>query len=129
MIFVDTSAFYALADRADPQHRRARDLFERILRDRTALLTHNYILVESLALLQHRLGLPAARALQESTRAFEVVWIDHELHAEAAVRWAAGGRSVSLVDHVSFLLMRRLQIQTAFAFDSDFEDAGFELAR
>lgn len=127
MIFVDTSAFYALADRADLHNLRAREVFTRVLEERTPLLTHNYVLVESFALLQRRLGLPAARALQQSARSFEVVWVDQELHADAATRWAGGGRSLSFVDHVSFLLMQRLRIETAFAFDSNFERAGFRL--
>ncbi|MDQ6909249.1 MAG: hypothetical protein M3Z84_00445, partial [Actinomycetota bacterium] len=37
---------------------------------------------------------------------------------------AAGRRDVSLVDWVSFELMRRLKITRAFAFDPDFEAQG-----
>ena len=35
--------------------------------------------------------------------------------------------TVSLVDHVSFILMRDRQMRTAFAFDRDFADQGFEV--
>jgi len=35
-------------------------------------------------------------------------------------------RSV-FVDHVSFVVMEQLQIDTAFAFDSDFAAAGFNV--
>jgi predicted nucleic acid-binding protein len=34
---------------------------------------------------------------------------------------------VSLVDQISFLVMRRRQVDTAFAFDPDFVSAGFHL--
>jgi predicted nucleic acid-binding protein len=36
-------------------------------------------------------------------------------------------RRVSLVDHISFLVMRRHHLVTAFAFDLDFTAAGFRL--
>jgi uncharacterized protein len=40
---------------------------------------------------------------------------------------AAGQRDVSLVDWTSFELMRRLGVNTAFAFDDDFAEQGFDL--
>ncbi|HYT77414.1 MAG TPA: hypothetical protein VEL79_21840 [Vicinamibacterales bacterium] len=43
-------------------------------------------------------------------------------------RWTGPGRRrLSLVDHVSFLVMRRRKVSTAFAFDPDFTSAGFQL--
>ena len=36
-------------------------------------------------------------------------------------------RAIRLVDQVSFVLMRRLQLNTAFVFDRDFKDEGFAL--
>jgi predicted nucleic acid-binding protein len=38
-----------------------------------------------------------------------------------------GKRRVSLVDQVSFLVMRRRGARTAMAFDRDFEEEGFKL--
>ncbi|MGB7295825.1 MAG: hypothetical protein WBC70_09585, partial [Candidatus Aminicenantales bacterium] len=40
---------------------------------------------------------------------------------------AAAKRNLSLVDCVSFELMRTLGIKTAFAFDAHFEEAGFQV--
>jgi predicted nucleic acid-binding protein len=128
MIFLDTSAIYALADRSDANHDRAKRQFAHILKASWPVVTHNYVLVESFALLQHRLGRASAVALQESSRAFEVVWIDEDLHSEAASRWSRGRRSFSFVDQVSFVLMERRRIEVAFAFDPDFVKAGFRLS-
>lgn len=128
MIFLDTSAIYALADQADPRHVEAKERFETLLSLREVLLTHNYVLVESLALLQHRLGLAAALKLARSSSGFEVVWVEKPLHEEAARRLArTGKRRVSFVDHVSFLVMRSNGLKTALAFDPDFEEEGFQL--
>lgn len=128
MIFLDTSAIYALADRADPRHVEAANRFEKLLASEETLLTHNYVLVESLALLQHRLGRSAAVKLDRSSSEFEILWVDRLLHEEAARRFArTPGRRVSFVDHVSFLVMKSRGIDTAFAFDPDFEKEGFKL--
>ena len=101
---------------------------ETLLQSGETLLTHNYVLVESLALLQHRLGTAAAVKLSESVAGFEVVWVDRKLHEEAARRFArAGKRRVSFVDHVSFLVMKSRGVERALAFDPDFSKEGFRL--
>lgn len=127
MIFLDTSAIYALADRADANHDRAREQFESALESGAEIATHNYTLIESLALLQARLGLPSARAFAESIDSYRVIWVNDELHRAAAKRWSQGRRAISFVDQVSFLVMERHDIEIAFAFDPDFERAGFRL--
>jgi uncharacterized protein len=128
VIFLDTSAIYAWADTADPNHHTAVRRLQAILESAEALLTHNYVLVESVALLQARLGLAAATKLAKDSTAFVIDWIDDELHA-SGIRELARSRKrhVSLVDHISFLVMRRRQVATAFAFDPDFASAGFRL--
>ena len=71
---------------------------------------------------------PAAIKLATDSAVFLIEWVDDELHA-AAVRELnrSKQRRVSLVDHVSFLVMRRRAVTTAFAFDADFTSAGFRL--
>lgn len=128
MIFIDTSAIYALADRADPRHRVAKESLSRILASGRSILTHNYVLVESMALIQHRLGAKAAIQFAESASSFDVSWVDAKMHGQAIEQLIASGRrQLSLVDHVSFVFMRSRGIDLAFAFDRDFELAGFGL--
>jgi len=128
VIFLDTSAIYAWADTADANHHTAIRRLQRILDGGEDLLTHNYVLVESIALLQTRLGLTAATKLAGDATAFIIDWVDDELHA-AGIRELARSRRrhVSFVDHISFLVMKRRQVATAFAFDPDFASAGFRL--
>jgi predicted nucleic acid-binding protein len=127
VIFIDSSAIYAMADRADSNHGRSQRLFEQLLVEQQPLSTHNYVVVESLALIQNRLGLAAAKAFEKSLHNFRVVWIDEETHDLASARWAKGRRTLSFVDHVSFVVMERFGITTAFAFGSDFVGAGFNI--
>ena len=126
MIFLDTSAIYALADKADPHHVTAHDKFENALRSREQLLLHNYIILESTALLQARLGLPAALLFLKDAKAFEVAWVDSVMHEEAAQELERlGKRGISLVDCASFIVMRQRDVRRAFAFDPYFQEQGF----
>ena len=128
MIFLDTSALYALADRGDPNHRAALRSFEAILEAGQPLLTHNYVLLESIALVQHRLGIAAALKLAHEATAFVMEWVDERTHRDAVAALARRGRrQVSLVDAVSFLVMRRRGVRKACAIDPHFSEEGFEI--
>lgn len=50
MIFVDSSALYALLDRDDRNHRAVRAAWAHIAGGPQPLLTHNYVLLEAVAL-------------------------------------------------------------------------------
>lgn len=128
MIFVDTSALLALLDRDDEFHARAATVIRSLGAD-NALLTHEYVLVETTSLAQRRLGLQAVRSLVDDLLPLlEIAWVDEPLHAEAREGLlAAGRRTVSLVDWVSFLVMRRHGVRRAFTFDQDFAAEGFEV--
>lgn len=129
-VFADTSALYALLDRDDENHVAARTIWARLLDDpKSDVVTHNYVLVELVALVQRRLGSAAVRDLIGSLLpVVGVVWIDERLHARAvAALLAAESRRISLVDRVSFEVMRDLGLTGAFAFDDDFAREGFAL--
>ena len=128
MTFLDTSAIYALADRADRHHRRASTQLDALIGDGQVLLVHNYVIAESIALLQHRLGLASALKLADDSRTFEMVWVDQAAHDEALAQLRRRNRrQVSLVDVVSFHVMRSHGVQTAFAFDPHFREEGFRV--
>ncbi|MDE2881248.1 MAG: PIN domain-containing protein [Acidobacteriota bacterium] len=130
-VFLDTSALLALLDAEDPFHDDAKRSWERLLNAVRArqhfLLTHYAVVVESSALIARRLGAQAVRQLHEDMLPVaEVVWIDEKLHARAmAAMFAASRRKVSLVDWLSFEVMRDRRIRRAFTYDGDFEDHGF----
>lgn len=129
MIFVDTSALYAYLDAGDEHHAGARATLAGLLDARADLVSSSYVAVETSALVQRRLGAAAVRVLHEDVLpTVRISWIDEATHrAATAALLASPGRGVSLVDHVSFVLMRELGVTRAFAFDADFESQGFEL--
>ena len=126
-IIVDTSALIAFLDADQPRHAEVIDTWDRAIADEKALFTSNYVPVESFALVQHRLGLEALRALAYVlVPMLRVLWIDEELHAAAvASLFIAGRRKLSLVDCTSFELMRRHGLAEALALDDDFSRQGF----
>ena len=85
MIFLDTSAIYALADESDSNHGRALELFGHAIDADEALLIHSYMLVESTALLQHRLRLDSALKFLQDIGGFQSHWVTAEDHEEAVV--------------------------------------------
>ena len=126
MIFLDTSAIYALADKTDPNHVTAYSKFQDALKSGEVFVLHNYILLESAALLQARLGLPSAVLFLKDAKSFEVEWVDSDLQEEAEKELERiGKRGISLVDCTSFLVMRRKGVQKVLACDPDFQDQGF----
>lgn len=128
MIFLDTSALYALADKSDPHHSTAYKKFELASKSGEIFLLHSYLLVESAALLQARLGLSSALLFLKDAKSFEVEWVDMELHEEAIRELERiGKRGISLVDCTSFIVMRRRGVDRVLAFDSDFQEQGFSL--
>jgi uncharacterized protein len=128
MIFLDTSAVYALADKSDPNHASALEKFDQALSAGDPIYLHNYILVESAALLHARLGLRVALQFLKEVKAFQIEWVDPVLHGKALQELERiGRRGVSFVDCLSFLVMRERGIKRVLAFDSDFTDQGFVL--
>ncbi len=126
--FVDTSALFALLDRDDANHGRAAR-FLREAEPQERLLTHSYVLVETTALTHARLGVAAVRALHlDLGPLLDVEWVGEPVHRAAMTALiAAGRRRVSLVDRVSFEVMRAQGVERAFAFDPNFRREGFDL--
>jgi predicted nucleic acid-binding protein len=125
--FVDTSALYALLDADDNNHSAAaRWLRGPGVAPETALVSHNYVVVEAAALVHRRLGARAVRDLFDAfVPALSIISVDASLHARAAVAYVAGlSRRVSFVDRVSFQLIRDAHLDQAFAFDRDFRTEG-----
>jgi predicted nucleic acid-binding protein len=126
-IFNDTSSFYALLDRDDENHQKAKKAWSDILRAESALITSNYVLVETFALLQHRLGIEAVRGFQDDIVPLaDIEFVTSEIHRSGVASvLSAARRNLSLVDCTSFEVMRTLEVKTLFAFDPHFREQGF----
>jgi hypothetical protein len=126
--FVDTSAWFAYANRHDPDHRRIRAVLQTF---EGRLTTSNFIFDETVTLCLYRLGRQVATTVGEVLRDPTVVAMLHitpedEQHAWAL--WLARpDKTYSFTDCTSFVVMRRLGLQSAIAIDADFQREGFLL--
>lgn len=126
-VFVDTSGLLGVLDRDDVHHASAAGSWVDIFRSDEVLTTTNYVLIETISLLQHRLGLAAVRFFQEEILpVVGIIWVDAAVHhAAMSIMLAAGRKKLSLVDCVSFEAMRLGGISTAFTLDQHFREQGF----
>lgn len=129
-VFVDTSGFYAFLDRDDGFHAEATRLFLSARDERWHLLTSNYVVHETWALVQARLGWDAVEdVVRVLVPLCEVKWVDDRLHALGAARCRqARERRLSLTDAVSFEVMIAADCWEFLGDDEHFLRAGFRKA-
>jgi len=128
-VFVDTSAFYALASETDQEHATARSIRDALKNEPASLLTTNYVFLETVSLLQRRHGMDAAKRFGDFVvEEVDVVWITESQHRGAWDYWKQRGmRGLSLVDCSCVVVMRELGVRQVFGFDEQFRTAGFTL--
>ena len=127
-LFVDTSAWYAAADRGDASHERAKA----VLGAGESLVTTDHVLVETWMLLRHRLSRGAAERFWGGLRA-GAAELEAVTPADLAVAWSIGesfpDQDFSIVDRTCFAVMQRLGLRRVAAFDDDFSVYRFGRAR
>lgn len=134
-IFVDTSAWIALADKSDQNHHRAQTYYEQQIKPHSIqLLTSDYVLDETLTLIRYHMGLIYARTFWQSvqqaqdhgslsiSRVTEEVWLD-----ALALFFRYHDQQFSFTDCTSFVLLARVPVDAVVSFDKDFLVAGFSI--
>jgi len=126
-IFVDTSAWFAYANRRDRDHTKVRPVFREF---QGRLTISNFIFDETVSLCLCRLGHDTSQrvgSLLLDTKEVDLIRITPE-DERAAWRLFCerGDQRYSFTDCTSFQLMRRLQMMTALTLDDDFLTEGFQ---
>jgi len=126
LIFVDTGAFLALYFKRDQYHQEAARIWSGV---EQPCVTSNLVIAETATLLGRVIGMVEAAARVADIYASPGIEVaastrDTELSALDWMRKYAD-QYVSFTDCVSFALMRRHEIRTAFTFDRHFRLAGF----
>ncbi len=129
-IFVDTGAWFALADKDDAYHKKAASVYPSLLKTHRSLITSNLVIAESYVLILKELGHKAAldflAGIKASPRILKI-HSDEEIEADAEgilIKYA--DHDFSYTDAVSFAIMERQKTVKAFCFDKHFVTAGFE---
>lgn len=135
-LFVDTSTWYAAADKGDRSNERAKQ----VLGAQEPLVTSDHVLLETWLLLRNRLGRSAAERFWEGLR-LGVAAIEFVGPADLELAWAIGeaypDQDFSIVDRTSFAVMQRLGVLRVASLDDDFaiyrfgsrRDKAFEVVR
>jgi len=126
-IFLDISGILAVLDADADEFPAARETWTSWVLQATPFVTSNYVVVETLAVIQRRYGMTAVRALHDELLPLVyITWIDETLHEQAFQQFlVANRRQLSLVDCTSFTLMRALGLRSVFTFDPHFAEQGF----
>ncbi len=129
MIFVDSGALIGRYLNNDPYHSFAVRTWRQI--EELPLLTTNHVLDEVLTLIARRAGYRFAAERAERiyfSSAFEIVCssLEDEYEAVHYFRKFADQR-ISFTDCISFAVMKRHRLDTAFTFDRHFLNAGFRV--
>jgi predicted nucleic acid-binding protein len=130
-VFVDTSAFVALRNRAEREHQAARAALAALVAERALLFTSNYVFAETYTALLVRIGRPEAIEWGRRARvseAIELVRIDESVEEDAwSILESHSDKTWSYVDATSFALIQRERSTEAFAFDRHFVQRGLTI--
>jgi uncharacterized protein len=129
MVFVDAGAFFAWYVRRDSLHQIAVTRF-RDLED-TRLITTNHVVDETLTLIARKISYSFAAVIAQRFYAPNPIDIVHTDRADESAAVPIfrkfSDQRVGFTDCISFAVMRRNGIRTAFTFDRHFVDAGFKV--
>jgi len=129
LVMVDTSAFAALVVARDAGHQAAVAIHDRLGREGWQLVTTNYVLAETHALLLAREGrdvaLDGLRGIDRGAAVVRAAEEDEQRARSILERYR--DKTFTLTDAISFAVMERLGIGFAFTFDRHFAQYGFAL--
>lgn len=130
-VFVDTSAWVAVSDLRDKYHPAARAEYSRLIADRYIFMTTNLVIAETHIIIRrtggHAQAMRFLYSLSGSARV-QKVWSDAGLESTAEeILEKYTDQDFSLVDAVSFAVMREREITNVLTFDGHFGTMGFQL--
>ena len=128
-LFIDTSAFYALVDWKDKNHKKAHRTRDSMRGKNRRLYTSNFIFDESVTLIRSKLGFEEALNFGNrmwSSKAVKMLKVTEEIENKAwGIFSKYEDKELSFTDCTSFAIMEKFGIRNAFAFDDDFERMGY----
>lgn len=128
-VFVDTAAWLALVNKSDTLHLQSKKVRDGLQKQKTGLLTTDYVLVElANALSRIPFRETAVNLINSilSANDIEIVEIDRDIYQEAWNLYSSRmDKEWGLTDCTSFVAMSRRNIIEAFTSDRHFEQAGF----
>ena len=130
-IFIDTSAFIALIDSDNEFHLAAANLFKEAVESEEKLYSSNYVLLETIFLLQREIGLSAVNDFRKLMLPLVIIiWVDEKINNDCLNNLiAAEKRKISLTDYSSFYILDSFKIDRVFTFDKHFKEKGYQILK
>ncbi|MEA3295077.1 MAG: PIN domain-containing protein [Euryarchaeota archaeon] len=127
IIFVDTSALFAIANVRDEDHRKAREFLSKLAEERVTFLVTNFIISEIYTLMLRKIGRnKAIEYVEKLSNTAEIERVSKEDESQAwQIILRCQDKHFSYVDATSFAVMERLGINDAFSFDEHFRQYSF----
>lgn len=126
-VFVDASAWVAITNRTDRNHRGAVQIFRRLLGSSTRLITTTWTSYEALTIVKSRLGFVQAERLWDrikSRTVVDFVLVDEDVERDAVdLFWRYKDKTWGVVDCASLIVMNSVGCRQAFAYDRHFVEA------
>ncbi len=130
LVFVDTGAWIAFLHETDTHHIAALAIGARLKQQKTHLITTNFVIAETHALLLRAGYAPAVTFLRKVAAGQMAMVIRAEADDEAAARaiiYQYTDKGYSLTDAISFAVMTRLGITRAWSYDQHFKQHGWQV--
>ena len=125
--FVDASAWVAITNSKDANHKKSVQIFRRLLGLSTRLIATAWTAYEALTIVKSRLGFSQAERLWDRFQArtlVDLVWIDAEIERQALeFFWRYRDKTWGVVDCSSLVVMQELGCRDVFAYDRHFIEA------
>lgn len=123
---MDTSAFYAIVDKDDENHKAASDSINKLVNEATELYTSNFVLSETYTLLRSNVGhSKTVEFIKKARYSFKVIHITEDIEERAVQIFIKySDKDFSFVDCTSFVIMEDLDLEKAFTFDKHFKQYG-----
>lgn len=125
-IFVDTSAFYALVDKDDENHKVASEIIRKLVDEAAELYTSNFVLSETYTLLRNNVGhsktVEFIKKARPSLKAIHITEDIEERAIQIFIKYS--DKDFSFTDCTSFIIIEDLKLEKAFTFDKHFQQYG-----
>lgn len=122
IIFIDASIFCALANENDVHHKNAKNIIERLIKEKQTLITSDYIFDEAINVIQRKLGKEIAISLGEHLLEGEIRIINiDQIKFTEAWKIYPRGNNFSFTDCTNIICLKELEIRDIATFDKEFK--------
>ncbi len=123
-VFIDTGAFYAALNKKDKHHRKTKEFFLNFPRKRLTLVTSNFVVAETHALLLNRVGREIASLWLQSIPTTIIRASEEDEDKAKEIILLHKDKDFSYCDALSFSIIERLSIKQVLSFGKHFRHYG-----